>query len=221
MRSHFASAACISALLSASAARADEPGDARSQGPLRSDTPAGPVVDLAADDHHATIEKRSGTSSYVALALPDGAFASVGHWQQACVAPCSLRLDPRFSYRVAGDGLVPTDSFTLPQGADRVRVDAKMGSTTKRLVGILLTGAGAAATAAGGLALGATPILESEDVGSKTFRTGMLIGGASVLTLGVFTLTTGLYLWLSSGSNAQVAQPARAGARLAPNGFVF
>jgi hypothetical protein len=45
------------------------------------------------------------------------------------------------------------------------------------------------------------PILESEDVGSKGFRTGVLAGG-----IGAVAATVGLFLWLTNGSSAH-AEP--------------
>jgi hypothetical protein len=140
------------------------------------------VVQLDADDHRATIERRLGTQSASGIPLVETGLFSVGQWQQACVAPCSLSLDTRYSYRVAGDGLVPTDSFVLPRSVDRVRVDAKMGSSTGRVAGALVTGGGLLAVAAGTVALIATPILHSEDVGSEGFRTGVFAGGLAAGT---------------------------------------
>jgi hypothetical protein len=167
-----------------------------------------PVVELTADDGRATIERRASTSSPTVPILETGVI-SMGHWEHACVAPCQMRLDPRYAYRVAGDGLVPTDSFALPRGQDRVRVDAKMGSSMGRVVGVLATAGGALAIAGGGLALAATPILESEDVGSKGFRTGVLASGVGLVSVGVVAATVGLFLWLSNGSSAR-AEPTYA-----------
>jgi hypothetical protein len=190
-----------------------------------------PVIELHADDGNATIERRTGTSSLAGIPLVDASVASVAHWEQACVAPCALRLDPRYTYRVAGDGLVPSGSFALPRNGDRVRVDAKMGSQTGRLLGIGMTGLGALGVVTGGLAVGAFPILDSQDVGSRGFRTAVLAGGLSVLAVGLVTGITGLYLWLSNGSSATpsissgVASAGGGGAarpawRLLPNGAV-
>lgn len=166
---------------------------------------AAPVVELAADDARATLERRASTSS-PAVPLFETGVLSMGHWEHACVAPCQMRLDPRYAYRVAGDGLVPSDSFALPRGGDRVRVDARMGSSAGRVVGVLATAGGLLALAGGGLALAATPILESEDVGSKGFRTGVLAGGIGAVSLGAVSAAVGLFLWLSNGSNAH-AEP--------------
>jgi len=179
----------------------------------RADEPAGPaapaVVQLDADDHRATIERRVGTQSPSGMPLLETGLFSVGQWEHACVSPCSLKLDPRYSYRVAGDGLVPTDSFSLPPGGDRVRVDARMGSSTGRVVGVVTTAGGIVALGAGALALIATPILESENVGSEGFRTGVLAGGLGAVSVGAIAVAMGAYLWLSNGSTARTQIASR------------
>jgi hypothetical protein len=184
-----------------------------------------PTVELRATDQRAVIERRTGTSGPSGFAFSDASFFSMGHWEHACVAPCQLKLDPRFTYRVSGEGLVPTDSFTIPQGRDRVRLDARMGSSTGRLAGILLTGAGAVGATMGAIALGVSPILESEDVGSKGFRTALVAGGATFLAAGMVSLGVGLYLWLSNGSTVQQEGGAitigRSDVKLTPNGIAF
>lgn len=169
------------------------------------------MVELSADEGNATIEKRTGTTA-PSLGLLETGVVAVGQWQHACVAPCQMRLDPRYTYRVAGDGLVPTGSFVLPPGEDRVRVDAKMGSSPARVSGMLLTGAGALALAAGGAALIASPILASEDVGSEGFRTAVLAGGIGAVSVGAIAATVGLFMWLSNGSSAYPRAVASASA---------
>ena len=159
-----------------------------------------PVVELSADDERATIERRASTTSPTVPLLETGVL-SMGHWEHACVSPCEMRLDPRYAYRIAGDGLVPSDSFTLPRGQDRVRVDARMGSSTGRVVGVLAMAGGVLAVAGGGLALAATPILESEDVGSQGFRTAVLAGGIGAVSVGAVSAAVGLFLWLTNGSS--------------------
>ena len=193
-------------------AHADEP--APTPAPASAPAPAvvttgTAVVQLDADDQRATIERRVGTQSPSGMPLLETGLFSVGQWEHACVAPCTLKLDTRYAYRVAGDGLVPTDSFSIPQSADRVRVDAKMGSSTGRVAGALTTGAGILAIAAGGLALIATPILASEDVGSQGFRTGVLAGGVSAVSVGVLAVGVGTFLWLTNGSSAHTQIASR------------
>jgi hypothetical protein len=193
MRKHLAFLLGLASFSFAAAAHADEP-----SGPA----PSGPVVELSADESNATIEKRVGTTGPSGLGIVETGVLSVGQWQHACVAPCQMRLDPNYSYRVSGDGLVPTSSFTIPREGDHVRVDATMGSSPARVGGMLLTGGGLLALAAGGAAMIATPILESEDVGSKGFRTGVLAGGIGALSVGAIATTIGLFMWLSNGSSA-------------------
>lgn len=169
------------------------------------------VVELAADDGRATIERRVSTTSPSGLPLVETGIFSVGQWEHACVSPCQVKLDPKYAYRVAGDGLVPTDSFALrPGGSERVRVDAKMGSSSGRVAGMLTTGAGLFWMAAGGAALIATPILESEEAGSKGFRTAVFAGGVTALSAGVIATGVGLYLWLTNSSSARASQVASA-----------
>ncbi|MDB4935128.1 MAG: hypothetical protein JWP87_2100 [Labilithrix sp.] len=187
-------------------ARADEPAPAPAAAPV---TTGATVVELDADDSRATIERRVGTQSPSGMPLLETGLFSVGQWEHACVAPCTMKLDTRYAYRVAGDGLVPTDSFALPHNGDRVRVDAKMGSSTGRVAGVLTTGAGVLAIAAGGLALIATPILHSEDVGSEGFRTGVLAGGIGALSVGVIAVGVGTFLWLTNGSTAHTQVASR------------
>jgi hypothetical protein len=168
---------------------------------------AAPVVELSADAQNATIERRVGTQSPSGVPLLETGIVAVGQWQQACVAPCQMRLDPNYTYRVAGDGHVPTDSFSLPRGQERVRVDAKLGNSNARVGGAVLTGLGLVGIAAGGLALIATPILASEDVGSEGFRTGVLAGGIGAVSLGAIAASVGLFMWFANGSNVRTESP--------------
>lgn len=189
-------------------AHADEPAGPPAAAAAPAPAGGSAVVELEADDNRATIERRVGTQSPSGLPLLETGIVSVGQWEHACVAPCTLKLDTRYSYRVAGDGLVPTDSFSLPRSGDRVRVDAKMGSSTGRIAGVVATVGGALAVAAGGAALIATPILKSEDVGSEGFRSAVLAGGVGALSLGVLAAGIGTYLWLTNGSTARTTQVA-------------
>jgi hypothetical protein len=189
-------------------ARADEPAPVAVTPPAAAPAPAA-VVQLDADDHRATIERRVATQSPSGMPLLETGLFSVGQWEHACVSPCSLKLDPRYAYRVAGDGLVPTDSFSLPSNGDRVRVDARMGSSTGRVAGVVATGAGIVALGAGALALIATPILASEDVGSEGLRTGVFAGGIAAVSVGAVAVALGAYLWLTNGSTARTQVASR------------
>jgi hypothetical protein len=210
----FASLAFAFASTAAGAARADEPAP-------------GPTVSLHATEAGTRLERRTQTQTYGGLPFKDATIFGVSTWEPACAAPCDVKLDPRFAYRVAGEGMVPSDSFALPARDERLAVDAKMGSSTQRLAGIGLSGAGALGMLLGGTALVATPILESEHVGSSTFRSGVLTGGIVVASAGAIALATGLYLWLSSDTTyrmepaAAPQAPVAAGPRVTPGGVVF
>jgi len=177
--------------------------------PAPGSPPAAAIVELSADDGRATIERRTGTLSPSGMPLVETGVLTVGRWEHACVAPCTVKLDTRYEYRVAGDGLVPTESFGLPHSGDRVRVAAKMGSATGRVAGALTTGAGIVAIAAGGLALIATPILQSEDIGSEGARTGVLAGGIGAVSVGAIAVGIGTFLWLTNGSTAHTHVASR------------
>ena len=186
-------------------------------------TPPKATVVVNADSNRATIERRVSTSSYSGLPLADASFGSVSQWEQVCVAPCERPLDKRHSYRIAGDGLVPSDSFTLPPDRDRLRLDAKMGSSYGRLAGIGLTLVGASGMLLGGGAAIASPILESQDAGSKGLRTGLLAGGIAVLSAGLISAGIGAYLWATNGTTIHPTHESTATRkpRLTPTGLVF
>lgn len=178
--------------------------DAKAESPV----PAVPV-ELNADDARATIERRVATSTPSGVPFLETGILQIGHWEHACVAPCAdVKLDPKYTYRVAGDGLVPTDSFAIPHDG-RVKVDAKMGSSAGRVTGVVATAGGALLMIGGGLALASTPILESNDVGSKGFRSAVLAGGVGAVSVGAIAATVGLVLWLSNGSSAHTETASR------------
>jgi hypothetical protein len=185
------------------------------------------TVELQSSSARATIEKRVGTTSLAALPFSDTSFGSVSHWEHACVAPCELKLDPHYAYRVAGDGLTPSDSFALPRNKEKVTLSAEMGSSTGRLSGMALTAIGVGSALLGGTALVLSPVFESQDVGSKGFRTGVLAGGVVFLAAGVLEMGMGLYLWMSNGTTVRADHGVLAAKRderpfkLTPSGVVF
>jgi hypothetical protein len=182
------------------------------------------TVELVSNDEHATIERRLGTFQLSGLPFVDASFSAVGHWEEACIAPCDVKLDPHYSYRVAGDGLTPSRSFGLPRDRDRVRLSAEMGSSSGRLGGFVLTGIGVGSALLGGAALIASPILESQDAGSKGFRSVVLAGGVIFLAAGVVEMGLGLYLWATNGSTVRADHgvvSAAARPRITPSGIAF
>jgi hypothetical protein len=211
-----------------SSALADEPALAPPTAGTPQATPAhGVLVELQANDGRATIERRVGTTSLVGIPFADASLAAVGHWAEECIAPCEVKLDPRYSYRVAGDGLTPSGSFALPRDTDRVRLSAEMGSSPARIAGILFTAVGVGTALLGGTALVLTPIFENQDVGSKTFRSALLVGGVVFVSAGVLEMGLGLYLWATNGTSVRTDHGALSAGRkssaphLTSAGFVF
>jgi hypothetical protein len=225
LRTYFKATAFALALAFPSVALADEPPPLPSGTP-QATPPRGVVVELQSNDGRATIERRVGTTSLAPMLFADASLASVGHWAEECVAPCEVKLDPRYSYRVAGDGLTPSSSFALPRDKDRVRLSAEMGSSQGRIAGIVLTTLGVGTALLGGTALVLTPIFENQDVGSKTFRSVLLVGGVAFVAAGVLEMGMGLYLWATNGSSVRADHGVLSakkgdGPRLTPSGVVF
>jgi len=219
-------AAAVIALAFPSVALADEPAPVPSGTPQPT-PPKGVVVELQSNDGRATIERRVGTTSLAPMFFADASLASVGHWAEECVAPCEVRLDPRYSYRVAGDGLTPSGSFALPRDKERVRLSAEMGSSQGRIAGIVLTTVGVGTALLGGTALVLTPIFENQEVGSKTFRSALLAGGVVFVSAGVLEMGLGLYLWATNGTSVRADHGVLSASRgsdaphLTPSGVVF
>jgi hypothetical protein len=64
------------------------------------------------------------------------------------------------------------------------------------------------------------PIFQSQDVGSPSFRTGLLAGGVTVLSLGAIAVGTGIFLWANNGTSIQ-PEAASAKLRFTPYGLAF
>lgn len=217
--------ACLAATVASfisTHAFADEPG---APAPAASDGPSAVTVTLRASDAGTRLERRTQTQTYGGLPFKDASLFGVATWEPACAAPCGAKLNPRFAYRVAGEGFVPSDAFALPLGSPKLGVDAKMGSSVERMGGIVLTGAGAAGLLLGSAALVATPILDSHEVGSQSFRTGVFAGGAIVAGAGALALVSGLMLWFHSDTTYRVEAQASSASASRPHmtvtGLVF
>jgi hypothetical protein len=213
----------FSLLLASQRAMADEGERAGSLEAPKKETSPGPTVELRANESTATLERRTGTSTLSGLPLPDLSIGGVSQWETACVAPCSLPLSAHYTYRVSGDGRVPTSSFTLPRGRERVTVDADLGRASGRIAGLGLFATGLGAMVLGGAALVASPILSANDVGSTGFRTAVLSGGVAVTSIGAVLVAVGATLWLTNGSSLRLdPSPGVAkGPKLTASGFVF
>ena len=194
--------------------------------------PADPTVtvDLHANDGRATLERRRATHTFSGLGMPDLGIGGVTEWEAVCVSPCATPVSRNATYRVAGDGLVPSSTFAIAGGTPRLRLDADLGSSKSRISGALLTLAGAGALVLGTGALVTSPILAANDLGSEGFRTGLLGGGIATVSVGALLVAVGVTLWVTNDSTLRfepsptgqtTAQRATPKGRWLPNGFSF
>jgi hypothetical protein len=129
--------------------------------------------------------------------LPALEMRDVNAWARTpCVLPCTLRLDPRSEYRISGTGVVDSDPFRLPLGADRVRVDVSAGSTPVHALGTAFTIAGLLFAVGGGAVL-LLPAGDN-DKGAKT------VVGVGFISVGVLTAAVGMALRVFSDTSVGV-----------------
>ena len=120
-----------------------------------------------------------------------------------CQAPCNVRVDSSYVYRVAGPGYTSTGTFQV--SGDAVRIQAHMGSMAQLVVGWLLFG--------GGLGVGAVGLIGGGLCANapNCTSTGWFIAG----TVGLAAAVGGLVMVLTSGSSVELdGQPV--GMRIAP-----
>lgn len=172
-----------------SIARLEEPSTPKESQP--SDTMAGAAVaegvtvHLDADDPHATLQRRMGTSMFV-ISTGRGTATGAGEaWEDVCVSPCDTRVPKNQTVRVAGDGVTPSGNFVLQRDA---KLDAKTGSAGLRVGGLWLTSFGVAAAVTGVLLLALNH--DGAD-GQPLISSGVtygLLGSGALLTAGGITM---------------------------------
>jgi hypothetical protein len=143
---------------------------------------AGPVVTLRADSHKARLQVQGPLN-----------------WQDVCVTPCNVAVNPAAIYRVGGGTIRGSDSFNMPRPVGQVLVDAHVGSTIKHWVGVGLLIGGALSAAGGIYYYSQADSLASSSNGAieKGFYQGVGIGE---IIVGVILLGVGIPLALSSTS---------------------
>jgi hypothetical protein len=127
-----------------------------------------------------------------------------------------VRVDPRGTFRIAGEGLQPTRSFQLTEPSNTI--EAKMRSLSRRNAGRWVTFiAGAPLTTIGGVLLGVGAVSSSRVAcdGCVNIQATMLMWGSILGTVGVGSLATGIALWATSSSKVsvngvEIALPGRA-----------
>ncbi|AKU96024.1 hypothetical protein AKJ09_02688 [Labilithrix luteola] len=161
------------------AAKESQPSDSAAAAPV----PNGVTIHLDADDPHATLQRRMGTSMFVISTARGTATGAGEAWEDVCVSPCDAQVPKNQTVRVAGDGVTPSANFVLQRDA---KLDAKTGSAGLRVGGIWLTSLGLTAALTGGLLLALNRDgVDGEPMFSPTLTYGLLGGGALVTGGGI------------------------------------
>ena len=134
-------------------------------------------------------------------------------WVEVCWTPCDTRTWADATYRVVGEGLMPSAPFALPaaQGG-RVDLEVHPGSQMKRGLGIGLLIGGLVLTSAGGIVqgFGATGTTTVDGV-TRSNNQDLLTLGTVLLVAGVGTaLGGGTYVFQNMASEVvpmSAAQP--------------
>jgi hypothetical protein len=103
--------------------------------------PAGPPEPTAPHAADGLVKIHIMTKELVTLEHRSGANAP---WQHACETPCDTRLPPADEYRIVGEGVAESSSFSLttPKG-DEVKIHVAPGLKSKAKIGEVLTFTGA------------------------------------------------------------------------------
>ena len=121
-------------------------------------------------------------------------------WQDVCIAPCNVPVNPTGLYRIGGGSIRPSDGFNMPRPAGTVVVEAQTGSTVKHWVGIGLIIGGAVAAGLGGIYYASADSLASNST-TETKSTFQAVGIVYLVT-GLVLLAVGIPLSASSTSVA-------------------
>jgi hypothetical protein len=117
--------------------------------------------------------------------------------QPRCVAPCRRWLERDALYRIAGDGIRPTQPFRLPAAGSDATVSVRAGSSRRYIAGLgAVTIGGLAVLASGAFLLaggvGALEVMDDQQrsaVGDARRNGAILLAGGAALTgLGIYFL---------------------------------
>jgi hypothetical protein len=168
-------------------------------------------VDIESTRSSAVIERR------VSVTESDGAYffvpfrSSSAIWEQVCVTPCQVDLDRFSSYRVsARNGVSPSRSFTLPQGADSLQLKIDAGHLLMHRAGKAMAAVGLAAAVVGTALIAGRGIFTDE---KKAEDAGFITGGAGLLVMAIGIPLSVLTATSVSAGDNKIA--------FTPRGFTF
>ena len=120
-------------------------------------------------------------------------------WQDVCVAPCNVPVNPQGLYRIGGGSIRPSEGFNMPRPAGQVVVEAQTGSTVKHWVGFGLTIGGVVAAVSGDAGLRERPERRTSTE-APTRATARTRVGIVYIVTGLILLAIGIPLSMSSTS---------------------
>ncbi len=194
---------------------------------------SGITVDLVANDERARLERYTGTGTVDVDHVTTTGITlyttqrDIDVYSDVCGVPCTVRVDPAARYRIGGEGLIPTDGFSLRSGQDN-RIEAVLATKAKRTTGKVLTYLGIPITVLGALflTLGAISSDQAPCDGCVRMKSTFLLWGGIVAGVGVPVLTIGIVLWATATSSAsidgeKVSIKLPGGLALSPGGLSF
>jgi len=119
-------------------------------------------------------------------------------WQDVCIAPCNVPVNPAGMYRIGGGTIRPSASFNMPRPSGQVVIDAQTGSNVKHWVGFGLVIGGIGSALLGTLAYANAP--GTDPYGSNTDRDSAHAVGIIYIVTGLILLAVGIPLAASSTS---------------------
>lgn len=142
----------------------------------------------------ATLQQRAGETHEPIF----GGEMRIIRWRQLCVAPCTVRLDPVYAYRMEAPGRVASSEFRFSEGADQGQVQYSAGSSAAQFGGIAITGLGVIGTGFGlyRMALGHPAVCGS------ICKNVSLDAGYFITAGGLLAVAGGLYLLFAKGTSS-------------------
>lgn len=143
----------------------------------------GPIVTLRANNPRARLQVQTALK-----------------WQDVCLAPCNVPVNPAGVYRVGGGTIRPSETFNMPRPAGPVVIDVQAGSNIKRWVGFGLILGGIGAAVGGTLTYLNAPEESAFGSTANTERDAAHVVGIVYIIIGVVLLAVGIPLSTTSTS---------------------
>jgi hypothetical protein len=172
--------------------------------------------------HDVVIERRIKTDeTYGRTLFLIPQHSEVQTWEQVCVAPCKVEMDRASTYRVGRENFVtPSRHFTLPPGADQVKLDVQPGNFWWHAAATKLIATGTAAAIVGGALITTAHTWDSKSDERHVRNAGIITGaiGLGLLAAGIpIAILTQTHVKANERKVSAAPRPRR----LTPGGLIF